>query len=753
MIDVLLEDVLFTAFSWVFLAAWRALPLLCIVLLADLLMRRRIAARFHCLLWMIVAARLMCPFSVESSLSLHRNLMDDLESAGFSNQARPANPYNPGNLAIDSDTYTYRNEAGQDVVYPALPVDEAASSVDIAALPSVSDSALAEKPVPMDVGLIISFAIVGLWLLGTCFLLLRGLVQSLRFAIRLRRSETVDEQSVVDEVLRACDAIGVGRRPALKEVEGLTVPAVFGIRRPTICLPAGSIGELSSSELRLVLRHELAHVKRRDGFVLSLCHLVRALHWFNPLAWLVVARIRHYMEQAADEIALQTSQGTKSTDYGRLLLKFATDKPQPQSLAAIGLLFTSTGRRLARRIDMLDGAERRNHWLAKIAATAAVITLAVTGLTDAKPVETILEPAPANLVPDVVEAWQQLHSDTPPAPAEPQDVVERTYEVTDVLSKLRETRPDRDPEEFLLEIVAPGDSTLSDDRLTATVPTDRQKVIEQRLQQLAQSGHWEIQFEVRFIEVALDHLSSMGVDWISDAVQPEAEHRGQPQLHPDPEVAFANFETPESGDLVIQMRQTETPTQPVLGVRVTDQQARKFFRGVATDSRSSVMLAPKVRLFNGMAACISDEVIRPFVTGLRPGKGKLDRSMEPVIDCVPEGFRFHLRGDVTDEEEIQVRCAVTMSRLEEVALANLPIQSDDETGSRLTVQVPETRSLTVHIGGTLQRTESLLIACPTTFTKDQPRQESHALCYLVTPRWSRDFEATAPARPDLRTDD
>ena len=749
MLDVPLEDVLFTAFSWVFLAAWRALPLLCIVLLADLLLRRRIAARFHCLLWMIVAARLLCPFSVESSLSLHRNLMNALESAGFSNHSRPANPYDSGSLAIDSDTYTYRNEAGQDVVYPALPVDEAALPVYVAASPSFSDSAPAEQPAPMDVGRIISFTFVGLWLLGTCFLLLRGLVQSLRFATRLRRSETVDEQSVVDEVLRACDAIGVGRQPVLKEVEGLTVPAVSGIRRPAICLPMGSIEELSRSELRLVLRHELAHVKRRDGFVLTLCLLIRALHWLNPMAWLIVARIRHYMEQSADEIALQTYQGINSTDYGHLLLKFATGSPQPQNLAAIGLLFSSTGRRLARRIDMLDGSERRNHWLAKIAAIAAVITLAVTGLTDAKPVETILKPAPMNLIPDVAESWQQFRSTTPPAPPEPRDVIERTYEVTDVLSKLRETRPDRNPEEFLLEIVAPEISTLSDARLTATVPADRHNVIEQRLQQLARFGHWEIQFEVRFIEVALDHLSSMGVDWLSDAVQPEAEHRGQPLLPPDPEVAFARFETPESGDLVIQMRQTDAPAQPVLGVRVTDQQARRFFRGVASDTRSSVMLAPKVRLFNGMAACISDEVIRPFVTGLRPGIGEQDRSMEPVIDCIPEGFRFHLRGDVTDEEEIQVRCAVTMSRLEEVALANLPIRADDESGSRLTIQVPETRSLTVHAGGTLQRTESLLIACPTTFTKDQPRQESHALCYIVTPRWSRDFDTTLPAaRPD-----
>lgn len=74
-------------------------------------------------------------------------------------------------------------------------------------------------------------------------------------------------------------------------------------------------------------------------------------------------------------------------------------------------------------------------------------------------------------------------------------------------------------------------------------------------------------------------------------------------------------------------------------------------------------------------------------------------------------------------------------------MANLPIDADDDSGARLTVQVPESRSVTVHAGGTLAKNESLLITCPTTFTTDQPRQESHALCYLLTPRWSRDFES------------
>lgn len=768
MIDVPIEELLFNALAWVCFAAWRALPLLCLVLVFDLLFKRRIAARFHCLLWMIVALRMLAPFSVESSWSIQGNLFAALEAVGFKNESRAPNPYNAENLEIDFDVYTMRNEQGDDIIvkrhshYPmrtetgeevvvseidlpeGVPNEGLIANTEVYSSPAEYEASLINEPAELDLELLIFLAVAGTWLLVTCFFLIRGLIQSLRFAFQLRRCDPITDQLIVDQVLRACDTVGVGRRPALKEVEGLTVPAVFGIRRPVICLPTGTIGELSSSDLRLVLLHELAHVKRRDGLVLSLCLFVRALHWFNPLAWLVVSRIRNYMEQAADEIAMASSKPSENVNYGRLLLRYATNEPQPQHLAAIGLLFTSPGRKLARRINMLEGGEQRNHWPAKAFAMAAVGSLAVTGLTDAKPVEQEQPPAPAIFLPRVQDSWNQIQPDFPTAPEIAQATEERVYDVSEVLTKLQETQPDRDSAAFLQDIVAPGETTISGNQLTVKVTTERHRGVEQRLEQLAQSGNWEIQFELRLIQVALDQVSNLGVDWIADAVQPKIDRKPQLGFRPDSEGVLASFDVPASDDLVIQLRQSNLPSQPVLGVKITDEQVRQFVQRSAKDVRSSMMLAPKVRVFNGVSACVSDEAIHPFVTGMRPHDPGKNRQMDPVIDCFSEGFRFHLRGDVSDENQIRIQCALTLSELEDVALANLPINTDDDSGARLTVQVPQTKSVTVHAGGLLKKSESLLLTCPTIFTSDQPRQESHALCYLVTPRWSRNFDAKPP---------
>jgi beta-lactamase regulating signal transducer with metallopeptidase domain len=755
MIDVPIEELLFSVLVLVCIAAWRALPLLCLVLVSDLLLKRRIAAKFHCLLWMVVAARMLCPFSVESSLSIHGNLLTALESVGFSNsQTHAPFPYHAQVSELDFETYSFQNE-NRDVTtvrQPRLtegtPPDAKFENAQIYASPQPHALTGIDQPALLDPKIVFCICVAGLWLVVASFLMIRGAVQSLRFSLQLRRSKLITDQSIVDEVLRACDAVGVGRRPALKEVDGLTVPAVFGIRRPTICLPTGTIDELSSRDLRLVLLHELAHVKRRDGLVLSLCLFIRALHWFNPMAWLVVSRIRNYMEQAADEIAMRTSTTSESTDYGRLLLYYASNEPKPRHLAAIGLLFTSPGKKLARRINMLEGSEQRNHCLTKVFAMAAVGTLAVTGLTDAKPVEQH-PPARPMYLPQVDDPWEQIEPSFALAhPSAKEQVTEtRVYDVSEVLTKLQETMPDCDPADSILGNIALGKSTLSGDRLTVDVPAKRHEAIAERLNQLAKIGHWEIFCKVRCIDVALDQVANLGVDWIADAVQPENHRHPEFEMTPDSAAVLADFDEPAGDDLVIQMRHADSPSRPLLGVKINDQQARLFVQRSTADTRSSIVFDPTIRIPNGISACVLSETVRPFVTGMRPSEASNNRSMIPIVEAFPEGYRVFVRADVSDEEQIRIRCAMILSKLEDVAMANLPTNQDGDSGARLTVQVPQTRGVTIHVGGTLNRSESLLIACPTTFTSEQPRQESHVHCYLITPEWSRDIDGEQSKQP------
>ena len=250
MIDVPIEELLVSGLAWVCIAAWRALPLLCIVLVFDLLLRRRIAARFHCLLWMIVAARMLCPFSVESSLSLHRTLQGSLQpvmGTFFSSTSSTDMQRAVDDLDVVENVYTYQNEAGDDVLIKQTFTPEMSAgqrrlvATETVYSPGPHEALIADQSAQWDIRSIVACVVSGIWLFMAVGFLLRSLVQSIRFSWRLRRSATIADQAIVDQVLRACDAMGVGRRPVVKEVDGLTVPAMFGIRRPTICLPTGAI--------------------------------------------------------------------------------------------------------------------------------------------------------------------------------------------------------------------------------------------------------------------------------------------------------------------------------------------------------------------------------------------------------------------------------------------------------------------------------------------------------------------------------
>src|SRR5688572_2981295 len=64
-----LLDIGYSGIALVLIAAWRALPLLAIALLADFALRRRLAGKYHVLLWALVVARLLLPFSAPTVVS------------------------------------------------------------------------------------------------------------------------------------------------------------------------------------------------------------------------------------------------------------------------------------------------------------------------------------------------------------------------------------------------------------------------------------------------------------------------------------------------------------------------------------------------------------------------------------------------------------------------------------------------------------------------------------------------------------
>jgi len=108
----------------------------------------------------------------------------------------------------------------------------------------------------------------------------------------------------------------------------LIEPGVWGIFRPVLLLPEGIIEKLTAEQMRTVIAHEMAHVRRRDNLTFALHMSVEVLFWFYPPVWWIGARLIDERERACDEAVVQAGGGAQAYAEGILsVCKFYVESP------------------------------------------------------------------------------------------------------------------------------------------------------------------------------------------------------------------------------------------------------------------------------------------------------------------------------------------------------------------------------------------------------------------------------------------
>jgi len=220
----------------------------------------------------------------------------------------------------------------------SVPVNEPqvqpqANPAEAAVLSDNSDKIIVTtKSLPTALGFHWTGWLALMWLVGAGLMMIRMAVK-VAGAGRLRRSCSPLNDARIEKLLaEARQAVGLVRQVRVGVTDRLTSPAVVGVLVPMLVLPLSLLSTLTPEQIRFVLLHELAHIRRGDYLANLFQFFVESLFFFNPAIWWISHQVRREREACCD--ALATALSGAPADYARTLVHVAENSLQSGSAAA-----------------------------------------------------------------------------------------------------------------------------------------------------------------------------------------------------------------------------------------------------------------------------------------------------------------------------------------------------------------------------------------------------------------------------------
>ena len=264
----------------------------------------------------------------------------------------------------------------------------------------------------LAVGLSWQSALAALWLLGAAAIFSRILVGLAAVRLLSRRTQEITDAAWLPMARAVAREMGVTAKLRFLRSGRAAMPVAAGIFRPSVIMPSDA-DTWSENRLRVVLLHELAHVKRRDCLTHVLAQAACALYWFNPLAWLAVKKARSERERACDDLVLAC--GTRGSDYADQLLEMARSlrgDRYPALLGGASLAMAHRSQLEGRLIAILDPrVPRSGVSRGRAVAAVALACCAVAPLAAVQPwVSRIEAPPQSQRLEDGAAAAVVVHS-------------------------------------------------------------------------------------------------------------------------------------------------------------------------------------------------------------------------------------------------------------------------------------------------------------------------------------------------------
>jgi TonB family protein len=175
------------------------------------------------------------------------------------------------------------------------------------------------------------------WLSGILLFGLRYLFGIVRTRNIVKGADRCTDNTVLLAVDQTASQLGISSRVECRISQSATVPMAWWLMHPIVILPTALRNDMPA--LKMVVAHELAHVKRNDIFWLNIASVLAVFHWFNPLVWIVRQLLMKESEFACDDFVLTT--GASARDYASHLLESALQSRRSRPLVQTSTAYTT----------------------------------------------------------------------------------------------------------------------------------------------------------------------------------------------------------------------------------------------------------------------------------------------------------------------------------------------------------------------------------------------------------------------------
>ncbi|GMQ56943.1 hypothetical protein AN1V17_13370 [Vallitalea sediminicola] len=317
------------------------------IMIIKTLLGKKLSVRWNYYVWLLIIIQLLIPMSIKSDLSIY-NLFtyDNHDSSTYLN-----NDYNKlvgidetNKNSFDLDTKSYQ--------------------------PSKLENVLTLRKL-----------IYVIWFIGFIIITLYYLIFNLKLIHKFKKCKCNDLQ--LEYLFTSCKTVIAPTQNVRLIVSNfINVPSLYGIIRPVIIMPKSILANKEKKEVRLLLIHELMHLKLRHNVIKGIYLLLTTIYWFNPLIWLGLKKLDEDGELYCDNEVVNFISSADNIAYGNLIIDLAS-YDQDFKLPIQAVSFINNKKYIKKRVLNIAYKKSKNR-KTRIIGCLITFIMAFTLMTSAK---------------------------------------------------------------------------------------------------------------------------------------------------------------------------------------------------------------------------------------------------------------------------------------------------------------------------------------------------------------------------------